>query len=234
MLNIREQLESLAEPDFQQFMAKLIPNIKSEKILGVRLPILRKMAKQIAKEDWKYYLEQYDAERYEEIMMQGMVIGYLKEDIEEILRQIEKFLPKIDNWSVCDSFCTGLKQTKKYPKEMWEFIGKYINDARTYFVRFSVVMIICYYIDAEHMEQAFSYFDKINREDYYVKMAVAWAISIYFIKMPEQTMAYLKNNQLDDFTYHKALQKIRESQKVDKETKEKIKEMKRNDKTGTS
>lgn len=117
---------------------------------------------------------------------------------------------------------------------MWEFIGKYINDDRTYFVRFSVVMIICYYTDAEHMEQAFYYFDKICHDDYYMKMAVAWAISIYFIKMPEQTMAYLKNNQLDDFTYHKALQKIRESQKVDKETKEKIKEMKRNDKTGTS
>ena len=227
MRNIREQLESLAEPDFQQFMAKLIPNIEQSKIIGVRLPALRKIAKQIAKGDWKYYLGEYPAKSYEEIMLQGMVIGYLKEDIEELLKQIEKFLPKMDNWSVCDSFCTGLKQTKKYPKEMWEFIGKYINDERTYFVRFSVVMMIFYYTDKEHIKQAFSYFDKIRHEDYYVKMAVAWAVSIYFIKMPEQTMTYLQNNRLDDFTYHKALQKIRESQKVDKETKEKIKEMKR-------
>lgn len=227
MMNIREQLESLAEPDFQQFMVKLIPNIESSKIIGVRLPTLRKIAKQIAKGDWRYYLEEYPTESYEEIMLQGMVIGYLKQDIKELLKQIERFLPKIDNWSVCDSFCTGLKQTKKYPKEMWEFIVKYINDERTYFVRFSVVMMIFYYTDEAHMEQAFSYFDKICHEDYYVKMAVAWAISIYFIKMPEQTMMYLKNNQLDDFTYHKALQKIRESQKVDKETKEKIKEMNR-------
>lgn len=227
MLNIREQLESLAEPDFQQFMAKLIPNIKPEKIMGVRTPILRKIAKQIAKEDWRFYLEEYPAKSYEEIMLQGMVIGYIKKDFGEVLKQIEKFLPKIDNWGICDSFCAGLKQTKKYPQEMWEFISRYIYDERAYFVRFSVVMMIFYYTDEAHMEQAFSYFDKIHHEDYYVKMAVAWAISIYFIKMPEQTMTYLKKNQLDDFTYNKALQKIRESQKVDKETKEKIKEMKR-------
>ena len=227
MMNIREQLESLAEPDFQQFMAKLIPNVKPEKIIGVRTPILRKIAKQIAKEDWRFYLEEYPAESYEEIMLQGMVIGYIKEDFGEVLKQVERFLPKIDNWGICDSFCAGLKQTKKEPEKMWEFITRYIHDERTYFVRFSVVMMIFYYTDKGHIEQAFSYFDEICHEDYYVKMAVAWAISIYFIKMPEQTMVYLKNNRLDDFTYHKALQKIRESQKVDKETKEKIKEMNR-------
>lgn len=226
-LNIREKLESLAEPDFQQFMTKLIPNIDPKRIVGVRLPILRNMAKQIAKEDWKYYLEKYSAESYEEVMLQGMIIGYIEEDIGEILRQIERFLSQIDNWSTCDSFCAGLKQTRKYPEEMWNFISKYFYDQRTYFVRFSIVMIIFYYIDEEHIEKVFAYFDKIFHTDYYVKMAVAWAVSICFIKMPERTMVYLKKNRLDDFTYHKALQKIRESQKVKKETKEKIKEMKR-------
>lgn len=116
MMNIREQLESLAEPDFQQFMAKLIPNVKPEKIIGVRTPILRKIAKQIAKEDWRFYLEEYPAESYEEIMLQGMVIGYIKEDFGEVLKQVERFLPKIDNWGICDSFCAGLKQTKKEPE----------------------------------------------------------------------------------------------------------------------
>ncbi|WP_461809946.1 DNA alkylation repair protein [Faecalimonas sp.] len=222
-MDIREQLESLAEPDFQQFMTKLIPNIHSKRIVGVRLPILRNMAKRIAKGDWKYYLEEYSAESYEEVMLQGMVIGYIKEDIREILRQIERFLPKIDNWSTCDSFCAGLKQTRKYPEEMWRFISRYFYDQRTYFVRFSIVMIIFYYIDEEHIERVFAYFDKICHTDYYVKMAIAWAVSIYFIKMPERTMIYLKKNHLDDFTYHKTLQKIRESRKVNKETKEKIK-----------
>ncbi|WP_461812336.1 DNA alkylation repair protein [Faecalimonas sp.] len=226
-MNIREQLESLAEPGFQQFMAKLIPNIESKRIIGVRLPVLRKMAKQIAEEDWKYYLEKYSSESYEEVMLQGMIIGYIKEDIGEILRLIEQFLPKIDNWSTCDSFCAGLKQTKKYPEEMWRFISKYIYDQRAYFVRFSIVMIIFYYIDEKHIEKVFAHFDRICHTDYYVKMAIAWAVSICFIKMPERTMTYLKKNNLDDFTYHKALQKIRESRKVNKETKEKIKNMMR-------
>lgn len=226
-MNIREQLESLAEPDFQQFMARLIPNIDSKRIVGVRLPILRDMAKRIAKGDWKYYLEEYSAESYEEVMLQGMVIGYIQEDIREILRQTEQFLPKIDNWSTCDSFCAGLKQTRKYPEEMWKFISRYFYDQRTYFVRFSIVMMIFYYIDEEHIETVFAYFDKICHTDYYVKMAIAWAVSICFIKMPERTMTYLKKNHLDDFTYHKTLQKIRESRKVNKETKEKIKNMMR-------
>ena len=107
---IKQQLLELADEKYRQFSSALIPNISH--VLGVRLPELRKLAKKIAREDWKAYIQQAESEYFEEIMLQGMVIGYVKTDIDEILRYVADFVPKIDNWSVCDSFCTGLKFTK--------------------------------------------------------------------------------------------------------------------------
>lgn len=95
---IKEQLFELADEEYQKFSAALIPNINN--VLGVRLPELRKLAKKLAKGDWRIYLEQAESEYFEEIMLQGMVIGYVKTDVEEILRYVADFVPKIDNWSV--------------------------------------------------------------------------------------------------------------------------------------
>lgn len=226
-MNIKMRLESLAEPDFQKFASKLIPNIESEKVLGVRLPNLRKIAKEITKGDWREYLEYAQDDSFEEVLLQGMVIGYAKAEFSEILRYVEAFIPKIDNWSVCDSFCATLKLPKQYPEEMWKFIVRYLKDDRVYYIRFGVVMLLNYYVDEEHIKEGLYFLEQICHEDYYVKMAVAWAVSVYYIKMPEETMGFLKDNQLDDFTYNKALQKITESLKVDKETKQMIRSMKR-------
>ncbi len=228
--NIQEQLLSMAESDYQKFTASLLPGVNN--ILGVRLPKLRKLAKQIAKEDWRDYFKTIQSkndknEYFEETMLQGMVIGYMVEDIETILTYIKYFIPKIDNWSVCDSFCIGLKFTKQNQGQVWDFLQPYFYSESTYAVRFSIVMLLDFYIDQVHIEQVLKVFDKINHSDYYVKMAVAWAISICYIKFPILTMDYLKNNHLDDFTYHKSLQKITESLQIDKETKLMIKKMKR-------
>ena len=99
---IREQLFELAEENYQKFSSALLPNINN--ILGVRLPTLRKLAKVIAKDDWRRFISMADSDYFEEVMLQGMVIGYAKADIEEILQYATDFIPKIDNWSVCDSF----------------------------------------------------------------------------------------------------------------------------------
>ena len=224
---IKKELESLAEPDFQQFTARLIPNIPSDHILGVRLPKLRKIAKEIAKKDPDDYLKLASDETFEEVMLQGMVIGYLDEGIEKIQDKMESFIKKIDNWSVCDSFCSGLKIAKRYPDEMWIFVKKYLRDERTYFIRFGVVMSIFYFLEEDYIDECLSAFDQIKSEEYYVRMAVAWAVSICYLKFPEKTMEYLKNNDLDDFTYNKALQKIIESQRTDLETKKKMRKLKR-------
>ena len=103
-MNVKAQLLELAEPNYQQFTARLLPDISN--ILGVRLPVLRKIAKQIAKENWREFLRQNDEVYFEEIMLKGMVIGYIKDaSVHEIMKFTETFVPKINNWSVCDSFC---------------------------------------------------------------------------------------------------------------------------------
>jgi 3-methyladenine DNA glycosylase AlkD len=222
---VRKQLFALIDPEYQKFSAKHLPGI--DNILGIRLPELRKIAKTIAREDLQSYLAQAKNDYFEEIMLQGMVIGYVKADIEEILSYIAAFVPKIDNWSVCDSFCGGLKITKKHKTQMWEFLQPYLVSKKEYELRFAVVMLLNYYIEDAYLERVLQILDQIKHDAYYVKMAVAWALSICYVKQPEKTMAYLQQNQLDDFTYNKALQKITESLRVDSETKNLIRGMKR-------
>lgn len=222
---IRERIFELADDDFRQFHCKLVPG--TENVLGVRLPELRKLAKEIAKGDWRAYLAEASDDYYEEIMLQGLVIGYAKADINEILQYVTNFVQKIDNWAICDTFCSNLKITKKYMSEVWNFLQPYLLSQKEFEMRFGIVMLLGYYIQEDYIDQVLLLLDNTRHEGYYVKMAVAWAISICFVKYPEKTMTYLKENTLDKFTYNKALQKITESLRVDKATKTVIRSMKR-------
>ena len=222
---IRERLFALAEEDYQKFSAGLLPNINN--ILGVRLPELRKIAKEVAKSDWRSFMKTAQREFFEEIMLQGMILGYVKTDVEELFFYITDFIPKIDNWSVCDSFCAGLKCTNNNKERMWEFLHSYLTSTEEYEIRFGVVMLLTFYIEDEYISRVLVLLDKVKHEGYYAKMAVSWALSICYLKLPEVTMVYLENNTLDNFTYNKALQKITESYRVDKVTKNVIRSMKR-------
>ncbi|RXI38178.1 DNA alkylation repair protein [Clostridium tetani] len=222
---IREEIFQLIDEDYKKFSSSLLPNI--DNILGVRLPELRKLAKKVAKDDWRKFIDTADNQYFEQIMLQGMVLGYIKINIEEILLYVAEFIPKIDNWSVCDSFCGGLKFTKNNMEQVWNFIQPFLSSKKEYEVRFAVVMLLDFYINDEYIDKVLKLLDNVNHPGYYAKMAVAWAVSICYIKFPEKTMDYLKNNNLDDFTYNKSLQKICESLRVDKETKKIIKAMRR-------
>lgn len=225
-LKIKKELVNLSEENYREFSSRLLPGVKN--ILGVRLPNLRRIAKEIAKDDWRSYLNSPRDDYFEEIMIQGMVIGYIKNvDIDEILEVIRKYVTKINNWSVCDSFCNGLKFTNNNKEKVWEFIQKYLSSENEFEVRFAIVMLLNYYIEEDYIKLVLSKLDKIKHEGYYVKMAVAWAISICYVKYDELTINYLRKNNLDDFTYNKTLQKICESLKVSKENKVIIKSMKR-------
>jgi len=222
---VRERIVALADPKYQEFHSKLVPG--TDHILGVRLPNLRSLAKELAKGNWQDYLATAQDDYYEEIMLQGLVIGYAKTDIEEILYYTAAFVPKIDNWAVCDSFCNNLKITKTHRTRVWDFLVPYLQSQEEFELRFGIVMLLTFYIDDRYIDQILVCLDNAKHEGYYVKMAVAWAISICFIKYPKQSMAYLKNNTLDDVTYNKALQKIIESLRVGPETKNMIRKMKR-------
>lgn len=225
-LDLRAKLIKLAEPEYQKFTASLIPN--ADNILGVRTPVLRKHAKELARDNWREYFELNEDVYSEETMLQGMAIGYLKEDFETVLNEVRKFLPKIHNWAVCDSFCVGLRPIVNKNKErMWVYLLECIETNKPYYIRFAVVMIMNCYIDDEHASDAFGLFDRIKNDDYYVKMAVAWAVSMFYVQLSARTMEYLHSNKLDNFTYNKALQKICESLKPSHEEKAVIKSMKR-------
>ena len=223
---IKEQLSLLAEPAYRDFASSLLPG--TENILGVRLPALRKLAKKLAKENWLQNLNLCTQDSFEEIMLRGFLIGYAKAPLPVILDQITQFLPRINNWSVCDSFCITLKIAAQYPSEFWDFFQPLLNSQAEFTLRFVLVMLLDYYINDEYIDSLFPLFDRITHQGYYVKMALAWAISMCYVRFPAQTTLYLQNNRLDDFTYNKSLQKITESHSVSAESKKIIRSMKRN------
>lgn len=223
-IEIRNQLYELADEDYCRFAASLIPNVSN--MLGIRLPMLRKLAKTIAKSDWRSYMAE-EPQYFEEAMLQAMVLGYAKAELDELLYYTAVFVPRINNWSVCDSLCIGLKFTIDHREAVWNFLMPYLDSDQEYEIRFAVVMMLTYYMDEMYMPLVFDKLDTIRHEGYYVKMAVAWALSYCYIHQPALTLAYFERHSLDDFTYQKALQKIVESNRVKPEEKEQIRAMKK-------
>ncbi len=222
---IRKELFSLCDENFKQFATSLIPGC--DNLIGVRIPQIRKIAKKIAKENPIDYLDNSNDIYFEETMLKALIIGNMNEDIEVTLEQVALFVPKITNWSLCDSFCNELKIVRLHKERVWKFLQRYHQSSKAYEIRFAVVMFLFHFIEKKYIDNVLFICDVITHDDYYVKMAVAWCLQVCFVNFPGETMDYLKNNNLDDFTYNKALQKIRESLKVDKATKEIIKSMKR-------
>lgn len=219
---IRNELFKLKDDKYKEFHSSLCPGVDT--IIGVRVPVLRKYAKELAKGDWKENFKQIQNDYYEEIMLQGMILGIAIKDIEELKRYLEDFIPKIDNWAVCDVCCAGLKLTQKNQEEIWKFLREYLKSDKEFEMRFGIVMLLDYYINEDYIDKILQIFDDIKSEAYYVKMAVAWAISVCYIKFPEKTEKYLQNNNLDEFTYKKSIQKIKESYRVTKEQKQRLEE----------
>lgn len=215
---IRSRLEMLAEKDYKEFSAGLIPGVKN--MLGIRLPQLRKLAKELAGEDWKEYLAWTDFRYFEEIMLQGMILGYVKAPVEEILEEVEKFIPRIDNWSVNDSFCTTFQSAKKYPEKVWDFLMQYRDSRREFEVRVVAVMLMSHYLLPEYIDSVLAVLGGLEVKDYYASMAVAWAFATAWAKFPQRTREYLTAHPIDRETYRRMLQKGVESRRITAEDKE--------------
>lgn len=220
---VRAQLARLAEPEYAAFAGRLLPGV--DDLLGVRLPKLRALARRLAKGDWAAYLDAAEDGTFEERMLQGMVIGYLNAPAEEVLARTAAFLPKIDNWSVCDSFCSGLKLARAEPQRVWDFILPCLADTHAFTVRFAVVMLLFYYIDAAHLPAVLKLLAGVRHEDYYVKTAVAWAASMCYAAFPRETLAWLQSAPLDAETFYRAIRKICESRQVDAAEKQRLKQL---------
>ena len=232
---VRELLMEMAEPDYAKFSGSLLG--REAVMLGVRLPRIRELAKKVAGTDGREYLEktltdtdgrEAGIQYMEELMMYGMVIGCMREKLEILFPYIRRYVARIDNWSLCDSFCAGLKQTKKEPDKMWDFLQSYLCSDKEFDLRFGVVMLMDFYVTPEYIDRLLEIYDGIHHEGYYVKMAVAWALSVCLVKQWEKSFAYMKSpeNHLDEFTYTKTVQKCRESFRLTEEQKELLRELK--------
>lgn len=223
---IRKKLIELSDAKYKEFSAGLCPGVNIE-MLGVRIPKIRKLAKEIVKDNPEEYLKNPQEKYFEELMLQALVIANLKIDLEKKKEYIISFVPKINSWAICDSFCVDLKDADKNPEFFWKIISKYFKSNKEYELRFAVVMLLDHYVKEEYIDKIFEVVDNIKNEEYYVEMGIAWLVAEMYIKFPKQTMKYLKNCNLNKFTYNKALQKARESYRVSKEEKEILNKMKK-------
>lgn len=216
---IRKILLENSDEKYRKFSSSLLP--KTDNLLGVRIPFLRKFAKDIAKTCAEEFLREKNCEYFEETMLQGMVIGLVKTDIAQRFELIKNFLPKIKNWSVCDCFCCSLKFTKDNRKEVLEFLKPYIKSENEYEVRFAAVMLLDYFVNEEYIDTTLALLNEFTHEAYYAKMAVAWAISICYINYPDKTFEFLKRTKISPWVFNKSIQKITESIKIGKDLKDK-------------
>lgn len=221
---IRKILLENSDEKYRKFSSSLIPN--TDNLLGIRIPFLRKFAKSIAKTCAEEFLREKNCEYFEETMLQGMVIGLVKTDIAQRFELIKDFLPKIQNWSVCDSFCSGLKFVKGNEKEVLEFIKPYIKSEKEFEVRFAAVMLLDYFVNDEYIDMTLTLLDEFIHEAYYAKMAVAWAISICYINYPDKTFEFLKRTKVSPWVFNKSIQKITDSTKIGKDLKDKVRNLK--------
>lgn len=225
---VLQQLLLLQDDSYYKFIKNLIPG--TDNIIGIRIPILRKFAKNLINNNWQEYLDASLPDRdayHEETILQGLIIAGVKMNNEKRLALIEKYLAKISNWAQCDIFCSALKVVKRYPDRYWNFIESACHSSEPYTIRFVVVTLLTYYTDDTYSSKALELLQSIHHDNYYVKMSVAWAISIFYIKQQTLTMPILLNKNLDKFVHNKAIQKICESFRVSAEDKALLKTLRR-------
>ena len=214
---IIKRLNDMADAGYCKFSSSLIPG--SKPLIGVRIPNLRTFAKEIAQNDYQSFLNNVGHDFFEEDMLEGLVIAYMKIDLPAKLEFVKKFVDKIDNWSVNDSFCNSLKDIKDNRSAGYEFLKQYFNSEKEYENRFANIMLMSYYLIPEYIDRVFMVFSEFSHEAYYAKMGVAWAVATAFAKFPEKTMEFMQNWKTDSLTYNMAIRKMCESYRVSKEDK---------------
>lgn len=223
----KESLKILLEnkdEDYKAFNDKIINTNK--KTIGVRIPVLRKVAKKIMKEDYASFLNNVKDEYHEEIIVEGLVISKLK-DVNMIVNNINNYIIKIDNWCTCDTFASSLKIINKNKSFFYSYINKNINSNNIWMVRLCFVILTFYYVEEEYINDIFKMLENDNNSFYYIMMAKAWLISECYVKYPKQTFEYLKRTNIDYITFNKAISKICDSYRVKNEDKIVLKKMKK-------
>lgn len=221
--SIRETLVSLADPAYRAFHSKLMPTVDPEKILGVRVPQLRKLAKELAgTQAAAEFLRDLPHGYYDEDNLHGFLIAAGK-DFTQVLDQLDRFLPYVDNWATCDLLSP--KAFRKHPPELRKQIRRWVEDAHTYTVRFGLGMLMSFYLDEGFQMEDLDLAAGVRREEYYVKMMAAWYFATALAKQYDAALPYLRQRRLDRWTHNKTIQKAVESYRITPEQKDELRSL---------
>ncbi len=222
VIKFLEQNQDLA---YRDFSARLLP--ENCCLYGVRLPLLRQFASKICKDDWRYFLDECRDESLEELLLQAFVIGDVKISLDERLRLLTDFVPKINNWSVCDSLCCSFKFSKNDLPIVWRFLRPYFLSEREYEIRFALIMALRWFLTESYVDEILAYCRSICHQGYYVEMGMAWLLAEMYLFYPQLVEDFLRKKYVSVSVNNKTLQKIRDSLRVSREDKERLKYLKR-------
>ena len=213
---------------YRDFHSKLIPD-NTHDIIGVRVPVIKSIAKLTLKTHPTQTLDFISETHtfYDEFMLHALIINTLSLDINETFNQVEKFLPQIDNWAVCDSFVSSLKIINNHPEFVFNKVKDYLKSTNPYTVRFGIVVLLNYFLDKNFNDEVLTLATAKCGEHFYIDMAISWLFSVALVKQYDFALSYLINDKLTIFVHNKAIQKAIESYRIDKQTKEYFKTLKR-------
>lgn len=219
MNELQQHLFGMRDAAYATFIAKLTPGFPLGHFIGVRVPLLRTIARSFAKEEAasQRFLSHLPHSYYEEDMLHGMLISLVK-DYDRCLDLIDRFLPYVDNWAVCDTLSP--KVFAKHKAQLLENILRWSSSSHTYTCRFGLRMLMTHFLDDSFSADFLEIPAAIRSEEYYVKMMVAWFFATALAKQWEATLPYLENRQLDPWTHRKTIQKAIESYRIPPERKD--------------
>lgn len=214
---IQKRLFELQDLKYRDFNAKLIPTVDKDTVIGVRTPATRALAKELAgSQEAAEFMKVLPHEYYEENNLHGCLIEQIK-DYNECIAELNRFLPYVDNWATCDMMSP--KVLKKHLPELLEQIKEWMASEHIYTVRFGIEMLMRYYLDDQFTPEYLEWVADIRSEEYYLRMMVAWYFATALAKQYEETLPYIENRKLDQWTHNKAIQKAVESYRVTDEQK---------------
>ena len=223
MTDIQTALFALRDPAYQAFQSKLIPTIDPQTVIGVRMPALRKLAREIAGTPVaEGFLQEPPHRYYEENNLHGLLISAIP-DYDGAVAALETFLPYVDNWATCDLLSP--KAFRKHPPELRKQIRRWVEDAHTYTVRFGRGMLMSFYMDEGFQMEDLDLAAGVRREEYYVKMMAAWYFATALAKQYDAALPYLRQRRLDRWTHNKTIQKAVESYRITPEQKDELRSL---------
>ena len=224
MTEIQELLFTKQDIKYRDFQAPLFPNIDKEKMIGVRTPDLKKLAKELyGSETANKFVETLPHEYFDENQLHAFLISLIK-DYETCLKEVDRFLPYIDNWGTCDQLSP--KVFAKHKDELIVDIKRWIKSKHVYTVRFAIGMLLSLYLDESFKEEYLELVSKVKSDEYYINMMIAWYFATALAKQYKTAIRYIEDKRLDYWVHNKTIQKAVESYRITPEQKDYLKSLK--------